>query len=90
MMILDDNLDAQDVLVPLRRWLKGKVMFLRDLRAGTLIKDDAVPMLLTQQKQPTFLTTNVTDFWRRVAADRRYCVICLPLPNDRQGEIPSL
>jgi len=52
--------------------------------------DDAIPMLLRQQKQPTFVTTNATDFWRRVPADRRYCVLCLPLPNERQGEIPTI
>jgi hypothetical protein len=36
------------------------------------------------------VTTNEKDFWRRVPANRRYCIICLPLPNERQGEIPAL
>lgn len=90
MIVLDDNIDEPDVLPLLKRWAKGKVVFLRELRAGTIIKDEAIPTLLRQQKQPTFVTTNATDFWRRVPADRRYCVICLPLPNERQGEIPAI
>jgi hypothetical protein len=36
------------------------------------------------------MTTNETDFWRRAPAHRGYCIICLPLPNDRQAEIPAL
>jgi hypothetical protein len=55
-----------------------------------VIKDEAIPVLLRQQKQPTFVTTNVTDIWRRLPADRGYCIICLRLPNDRQGEIPAI
>ena len=90
MIVLDENLDESDVLAPVKRWAKGKVVSIRELRAGTKIKDEAIPMLLAQQKQPTFVTTNEKDFWRRVPANRRYCIICLPLPNKRQGEIPDL
>jgi len=90
MIVLDENLDESDVLAPVKRWAKGKVVSIRELRAGTKIKDEAIPMLLAQQKQPTFVTTNEKDFWRRVPANRRYCIICLLLPNERQGEISDL
>ena len=36
------------------------------------------------------MTLNVVDFWRRIAPDRRYCVICVPLPTERQEELPDL
>ena len=84
MIVLDENLShrpyVRDVIV---KWYAGKVVIIRDLRPGSRILDEAIPVLLAQQKQPTFVTTNVTDFWRRVPADRRYCIICLPLPNER-------
>jgi hypothetical protein len=43
MIVLDDSMDAQDVFDPLKRWVKGKVVFLGELRPGTLIKDEAIP-----------------------------------------------
>ncbi len=61
-----------------------------ELRPGTIIKDEAVPLLLRQQKSATFITTNVTDFWRRAPADDRYCILCFPLPNERQADIPRM
>lgn len=90
MIVLDDNLDLPDVLEPLRRWTKGRAVCLRDLRAGTVIKDDALQVLLRRQTRPTFVTTNTTDFWGRVPADKRYCIVCLPLPNERHREIPTI
>jgi hypothetical protein len=36
------------------------------------------------------VTTNVSDFWRKVSAHRRNRIVCLPLPNERQDEIPEL
>lgn len=90
MIVLDENLDEQRVRVPLAGRYKGKIISVRDLRLGTVIKDDAVPALLCRERSPMFVTTNVIDFWRKVAAHRRYCIICVPLPNDRQDEIPDL
>jgi hypothetical protein len=31
-------------------------------------------------RQLTFVTINYTDFWRRVPADKSYCIVCLELP----------
>src|SRR3712207_7436336 len=50
--------------------------YIIDLRPGTVIKDDAIPALLRQQSQPTFVTINERDFWRQVALDSHFCVVC--------------
>jgi hypothetical protein len=86
-VILDDQLDPTRVLEPVQRWTTAQM--LRTLRPGTLIKDDAVPMLLAQIKQPTFVTINVHDFWGRVPADGRYCIVCVDVPDERQDEVPD-
>ena len=90
MIVLDENLDNQRVFVPFAARNKGKVISVRDLRPGTVIKDEAIPTVLCQHRGSTFVTSNVTDFWRKVGAHRRYCIVCLPLPNERQHEIPEL
>jgi hypothetical protein len=66
------------------------VQFITDLRPGTIIKDDAIPGLLREQRSPTFVTINVRDFWRRVPSDTRYCIICVDFPDPRAREIPAL
>jgi hypothetical protein len=37
--------------------------FQTDLQSGTVSKDDAIPVLLHQQRQTSFLTSTETDFW---------------------------
>ena len=61
-----------------------------DLRPRTVIKDETIPQLLRRLKGATFVTTNVTDFWRRVLAHARYGIVCLSLPNERLREVPEL
>ena len=90
MIVLDENLDEQRVRRPLVIRYRGKIVSVRELRLGTVIKDEAVPALLCQERFPMFVTTNAIDFWRKVPAHPRYCVICVPLPNDRQDEISDL
>ena len=90
MIVLDDNLNEKRVRQPVALWAKGAVAYLRELRPGVVIKDEAVPALLVQRRNPTFITTNVQDFWGKIAAHKRYCIICVPLPNNRQLEIPAL
>ena len=60
------------------------------LRPGTIIEDDAIPALLRSARQPTFLTINVKDFWRRLAPDPNFCVACFPLRHSRADEISDL
>jgi len=62
---------------------------LTDLRPGTIIKDDAIARLLRQQNQPTFITINEKDFWRRIAIDKKFCVVCFTLPTSQVNEIPQ-
>ncbi len=90
MIVLDENLDELRVRAPLAARYQGKVVSVRELRPGTVIKDEAVPALLCQHRHATFITTNVSDFWRRAPAHARYCLVCVPLPTDRQEEIPEL
>jgi hypothetical protein len=57
------------------------------LRPNTVIKDDAIPGLLQQERQPTFVTINERDFWRKVQPSNSYCLVCFTLPDSRVNEI---
>ena len=52
-----------------------------------MIKDDAIPYLLQQQSQATFVTINERDFWQKVAITERFCVVCFALSDSRATEI---
>lgn len=86
-IILDDQLFPLDVLVPIARW--ATVQRLRDLRPGEVIKDERVPVILRELRQPTFVTIDMA-FWTRQLCDPHYCMICFPLRNDEQRLIPGL
>ena len=58
------------------------------LRPGSVIRDDAIPALLRRLNQPTFVTTNVDDFWPVVEPHPAYCIVCLNLPRERNREVP--
>jgi hypothetical protein len=90
MIVLDEQLLGRHLEFEIARWYRGPVHSIIDLRPNTIIKDDAVPALLRQQSLPTFVTINEADFWHRVAADERYCVVCFALPDSRAREIPNL
>ena len=90
MIILDEHLQRPGLEAAISRWYKGKVFNVKQLRPETLIKDDAVPALLRRVKQPTFVTINASDFWRRVSADQRYCIVCLHLSKERTSDILEL
>ena len=90
MIILDEQLQGLSLEAEISRWYRGRVFIVKQLRPGTIIKDDAIPILLCQAKQPTFVTINYTDFWRRISADERYCIVCLQFSTGRADEIPSL
>jgi hypothetical protein len=90
MLVLDEQLLGRNLDAALVRWYHGPVLFITDLRPGTVIKDDAIPVLLHQQHQATFLTINETDFWQKVAIDMHFCVVCFALPDSQAREIPQL
>jgi hypothetical protein len=89
MIVLDDQLSAPYLKTEIEKWYAGSVIVLGSLRPHSIIKDDSIPALLQDLKQPTFITINYGDFWRKVEAHRGYCVICFNLPRERVREIPG-
>ena len=89
MIVLDEQLLGRDLEQSIAAWYQGSICFITDLRPDTIIKDDAIPMLLRQQSQPTFVTINERDFWRKVAIDEHFCIVCFALPDPRAREIAS-
>ena len=78
-IVLDDQLFDLEVVVPLARWIT--VQRLRDLRPNEVIKDDRVPRLLREVRQPAFVTIDM-GFWDKSLRDPKYCILCFPLRND--------
>ena len=39
------------------------------------------------ESQPTFVTINESDFWRKTAINNRFCMVCFALPDSRACEI---
>jgi hypothetical protein len=60
------------------------------LRPQSIIKDEAIPELLRQAAQPTFVTINTSDFWKRIEPYRGYCIINVDLTKERIRDIPGL
>lgn len=89
MIVLDENIFDYDFLPDYKSWYKGKITTIRDLRRGSLIKDDAIPTILRSVKQPTFITTNISDFWPKMPSHTSYCLMCFDLPNERIREISN-
>lgn len=76
MIVLDEQLLGRNLETAIAQWYQGAVCFITDLRPHTIIKDDAIPRLLQQENQPTFVTINESDFWRKVVINNRFCVFC--------------
>lgn len=90
MIILDENVHRRAVSEDIERWYPGQVVSITDLRPRSTIKDEAVSTLLRRAKEPTFVTTNTTDYWNKIELSPAYCVILFVLPNERISEIPAL
>ena len=90
MIVLDEQLLGRRIESAIARWYRGSVCFITDLRPGTIIKDDASPMLLQREAQPTFVTINESDFWQKVAITEHFCVVCLAFPDSRADEVSDL
>lgn len=90
MIVLDEQLLGRGIETTIAQWYPGSVRFIIDLRPGTVIKDEAIPMLLEHESEPTFVTINETDFWKRVAISEHFCVVCVSLTDARVAEIPGL
>lgn len=90
MIVVDENLHDLRIMDAISTWYPGQVISVVTLRPGTVIKDEVIPTLLLQATQPTFVTTNVTDFWRKSEPHRAYCIITIALPKERARESPDL
>jgi len=55
MIVLDEQLLGRGLKREIAQWYPGNVRFVIDLRPRSVIKDDAIPGLLRQQNQPTFV-----------------------------------
>lgn len=88
MIVLDEELQGLGLEKSITRWYRGSVLVIKQLRPGTVIKDEAIPALLRKTTQPTFVTINHADFWRRIQASRSYCVVCLKLSAEYIDEVP--
>ncbi|MFZ1755131.1 MAG: hypothetical protein WBO46_00875 [Caldilineaceae bacterium] len=90
MIVLDENIHDARILGSVRRWYRGQVISIVELRPQTIIKDDAISGLLLQVQSPTFVTINVVDFWRKISPHPRYCIVTLALPQQMALQIPEL
>jgi hypothetical protein len=90
MITIDENLHDRRIIEALSIWYPGQVVSVVTLRPGTVIKDEAIPALLLKVSQPTFVTINATDFWRKVQPHHAYCIIAVALPRERTREVPDL
>jgi len=61
-IVLDEQLKNSGVEEQLAGWYRGRIVNITMLRPGTVIKDDAIPLLLRQVRAPVFVTINTTDF----------------------------
>ena len=89
MVVLDEQLLGRNLEKAIEAWYRGTVCFITDLRPNTVIKDDAIPKLLQQQNQPTFVTINERDFWRKVSVSSHYCIVCFTLSDSQAHQIPQ-
>jgi hypothetical protein len=65
------------------------VVSVSGLRSESIIKDEAIPTLLLRVVQPTFVTINIADFWKKALPHTRYCIINIAVPKERIREIPG-
>jgi hypothetical protein len=90
MIVLDEQLLSYGVREPIARWYHGAVLAITQLRPQTVVRDDAIPVLLRAAKHPTFVTINITDFWRKMPSDPRFCIACIAVSHTHALEVPDL
>lgn len=90
MIVLDEQLLSYGLRQHIAQWYRGTVMAITQLRPETVIRDEAIPMLLRAARHPTFVTINVADFWQRVTPETRFCIICVAVPHTRALEVSAL
>lgn len=89
MIVVDENIEYERIINEIAAWYPGRVISITDLRLETLVKDDSVTTLLLRVREPTFVTLNVVDFWRKFNAHRRYCMVSIVLPQEQMYAVPT-
>jgi hypothetical protein len=89
-IVVDENIHNHQMREAIAAWYPGRVIAVTDLRPRTVIKDEAIPSLLCEVNQPTFITNNAPDFWQRVTPHSLFCIVAFPLSNEQKYDIPSL
>ena len=69
--------------------IPGKFVMLMNCDPN-VVKDDSIPELLLNQNYPTFLTLNEKDFWGKIEAHSKYCVMCFNWDDSRIREMPDI
>ena len=90
MIVVDEQIHGRRILEAIDSWYSGQVVSITQLCPNSIIKDDAIPSLLLQVRQPTFITINADDFWRRIAPHQSYCIVAFAFPKERRHEVPPL
>jgi hypothetical protein len=90
MIVVDENIHDHRIIDAISAWYRGRVVSITTLRPSTVIHDDAIPTLLLQARQSTFVTINVSDFWPRVQSHDGFCIITVVLPQERGREVPDI
>ncbi|MFA0781898.1 hypothetical protein [Fervidibacter sacchari] len=90
MIVLDEHLMGLGLDREVRAWYEGQVCYITDLRPDTVIKDEAIPSLLLRERQPNFVTGDITGFWRKVKPHSNFCIVCFGLPAEQWRKIPFL
>jgi len=89
-IVLDEQLLGRGLERSLGNWYRGAVVFITDLRPGTVIKDESIPAILNREADALFVTINDSDFWRKIAISARFCVVCVPIPDSQVGQLDPL
>ncbi|MEZ4870001.1 MAG: hypothetical protein R3C14_52220 [Caldilineaceae bacterium] len=79
MIVLDENIYDDQLADRIHAWYRGQIVSINSLRPNSLVKDDGIPTLLLQARQPTFATINADDFWLKAPAHPSYCIIAAAL-----------
>jgi hypothetical protein len=74
-IVLDENLKDPQIAPAFRTWYRGRVCSVNELRPATIIKDDAIEVLLREHPGSILITRNEGDFWKRLPTDPSYCLI---------------
>jgi hypothetical protein len=86
-IVVDENIQDVGVIQSIASWYPGKVVPVTSLRLQTLVKDDGIVTLLHQANYPTFVTTNVDDFWLQFRANRHYCIIGIVFRIEQTAQV---